>query len=117
MDEFGSSADFTARSRVFLTLSRQITQVTTDYKILAATLQHLKAENEWVRNHLSHEVPDGGDTAATLHEAYSEDIWDVFIAECKLLKTYAKLYEKRTKIGINEVKPPPTDCIFPQSTS
>lgn len=96
------------RSRTFLTLCRQITQVITDYKILAATLQHLKTENEWARGNLSHGTFGGDNAAATLHEIpaeYSEDIWDVFIAECKLLKTYAKLYEKRTKIGINEVRP------------
>lgn len=110
LDEFGSAADFTGRSRLFHTLCRQITQVTTDYKILSAALQHLKTEYEWARDHLcSSEAPDLGDTTASpLNEAppeLSDDVWDVFLAECELLTTYANLYETRTRIGINEVQP------------
>ncbi|KAL0632762.1 hypothetical protein Q9L58_008350 [Maublancomyces gigas] len=106
LNEFGSTADFTGRSRLFHTLCRQITQVATDYKILSAALQLLKTEYEWARDHLcSPEAPDLGDTTSLLSEAppeLSDDIWDVFLAECELLTTYANLYETRTRIGINE---------------
>lgn len=53
-------------------------------------------------------APDLGGTTSLLNEAppeFSDDIWDVFLAECELLTTYANLYETRTRIGINEVQP------------
>lgn len=76
----------------------------TDYEIMLASLRHLKVEHEWIRNQLNTSLE--GQSLPLLNRGLSEfndDIWDVLISECELLKTYGKLYESRTKIGINEV--------------
>lgn len=103
VNEHGTSAEFTTRSRNFLTLARQITQVSTDYEILGPALQHLKSEHEWISAQSNYDGLEMEDSTAGIDNSGIKDIWDSYLSECQLLKVYAKLYETRTRIAINEV--------------
>lgn len=102
VNEHGTSAEFTTRSRNFLTLARQITQVSTDYEILGPALQHLKSEHEWISAQSNYDGLEMEDSTAGIDNSGIKDIWDSYLSECQLLKVYAKLYETRTRIAINE---------------
>lgn len=99
MDDLHSAKDFTDRSRAFLTLNRQMTQVITDYDILEATILHLQ------REHASPAFQSFPRSAEFSPRTFNDDVWEFFLAEVRLLRTYGKLFESRTKIGINEVFP------------
>jgi hypothetical protein len=44
-------------------------------------------------------------SSAGVDNSELKDVWDVYISELQLLKAYAKLYETRTQLAINEVYP------------
>ncbi|RPB11692.1 hypothetical protein P167DRAFT_213042 [Morchella conica CCBAS932] len=102
VDENGTTSDFTARTRVFLTLARQITQVATDYDILGPALHHLKTEHEWIAAQSDDRHLETGDSTADVDNAGFKDVWDVYLSELQLLKSYAELYKTRTQLAINE---------------
>jgi hypothetical protein len=105
VDDNGSTSVFTARTRVFLTLARQITQVATDYEILGPALHHLKTEYEWIAAQSNDDHLEMDNSSAGVDNSELKDVWDVYISELQLLKAYAKLYETRTQLAINEVYP------------
>ena len=105
-----STDDHTRRVRAFLALSRQIQQVVTDYDILDATLEHLRKDHQWFEantiqttvdpqaEHITRpSVQDNINFRAPLHE-----IFDAYVREAKLVRTYSKLYDERAKIGVSE---------------
>ncbi|KAH0604229.1 uncharacterized protein H6S33_006606 [Morchella sextelata] len=102
VDDNGSTSVFTARTRVFLTLARQITQVATDYEILGPALHHLKTEYEWIAAQSNDDHLEMDNSSAGVDNSELKDVWDVYISELQLLKAYAKLYETRTQLAINE---------------
>ena len=103
-----SAEDYTRRSQSFLALSRQIQQVATDYEVLTDTVEHLR------RAHLCFEelfekTPETsfGNRTVSLNQKEEMrgilcDIFDRFLGEVKLIRTYNSLYVERTKIGVNE---------------
>ncbi|KAL9124030.1 MAG: hypothetical protein Q9217_006598 [Psora testacea] len=105
-----STEDYTRRVQAFLALSRQIQQITTDYDILDATLQHLKKEHQWFEGSLVKQIigpqaeqvtessiQDGAQLLAPLQE-----LFDSYLQEAKLIRTYSNLYNERTRIGVSE---------------
>ncbi|KAK8034054.1 hypothetical protein PG993_009049 [Apiospora rasikravindrae] len=96
--------DYAERSRNFLALSRQIYQVSTDYDILQASVEHLESQSRWFNDrHLEQHSPtadddmEGRDTHAVV-----DDIFSQILNEVSLLRTYSNLYLERSKIGIDE---------------
>ncbi|KAI0127232.1 hypothetical protein BJ170DRAFT_366212 [Xylariales sp. AK1849] len=98
--ELRTPDDYTARSRAFLALARQIHQISTDYDILTASIQHLKKQAAWYGSMLkAHEDVDD-----SVHDAQStmSDIFENLEGEVKLVGTYTQLYLERSKIGVDE---------------
>lgn len=98
--ELRTPDDYTARSRAFLALSRQIHQISTDYDILAASIEHLRAQVVW----FGKTTQSRGQVDARLLDAQSalEDILENLVSEVKLIGVYATLYLERSKIGVDE---------------
>ena len=102
-----SANDYTERVQIFLALSRQIQQVSTDYDILDATLEHLSREHQWFEKNrcsmgdskieIRASSQDDTELRAPLLETFSS-----FLREAKLIRTYSNLYNERTKIGVSE---------------
>jgi len=92
-----TAEDYTQRSQTFLSLSRQIQQVATDYDILVATINHLKREHTWLENSVNtmQRLPH-------ISGIVTKDVFDWYLEEVKLIRTYSSLYEERTKIGVSE---------------
>ena len=96
--------------KAFLALSRQIQQIATDYDVLDATLEHLQKEHQWFEeNTFRHklETPSKDTTQLSMKDqielrAPLQDMFDSFLREAKLIRTYSKLYDDRTKIGVSE---------------
>ncbi|KAI5836721.1 hypothetical protein DFP73DRAFT_347240 [Morchella snyderi] len=101
MKDFASTY-FTARTRTFLTLTREITQVVTDYEILGPALRHLKTEHEWIAAQCDDDHSGIESSTTRVDNTGLKDIWDVYLSELQLLRTYAMLYETRTQLAINE---------------
>ncbi len=101
------ASEYTKRAQDFLAFSRQIQQVSTDYDILDATLEHLKREHEWFqRNVLSSPISENTAAPSMQHEAELRaplrETFDSFLREAKLIRTYSNLYNERSKIGVSE---------------
>ncbi|ORY70497.1 uncharacterized protein BCR38DRAFT_422242 [Pseudomassariella vexata] len=98
--ELQTPDDYTARSRAFLALARQIHQISTDYDILQSSIQHLKAQTEWFRKTLNARA----DIEDHIQDAQStmDDIFENLTKEVKLIGTYTSLYLERSKIGVDE---------------
>lgn len=94
---------YTDRSQVFLQLTRQITQAVSDHPHVDNVLKYLRKEQVWIRENWP---SPSGDKDAWLwiqnHE-FAEDMLDYLWEEAQLARSYSKLYEKRTEIGIHEV--------------
>jgi hypothetical protein len=86
---------YTDRSRSFLMITRQVTQIITDYTILSWAITHLQTQHEW----LLANYPFHFDLQE--HE-FPQATWDFFQGELALLKTYSGLYHDRAKISTNE---------------
>ena len=102
-----SARDYQTRVQVFLALSRQIQQVSTDYDILDATLEHLKREHEWFQENILPTAISEIATEASMRNvtelrAPLRETFDSFLREAKLIRTYSNLYNERTKIGVSE---------------
>lgn len=103
-----SAEDYTRRSQSFLALSRQIQQVATDYDILMDTVEllqraHIRFEELFKR------TPEAslGNRSVSKNQRQEMretlcDIFDRFLGEVKLIRTYNSLYIERTRIGVNE---------------
>ncbi len=101
------ASDYTKRAQDFLAFSRQIQQVSTDYDILDATLEHLKREHEWFqKNVFSSPISETTAGPSMQHEAELRaplrETFDSFLREAKLIRTYSNLYNERSKIGVSE---------------
>ena len=102
-----SASDYTDRVQLFLAFSRQIQQITTDYDILDATLEHLHKEHRYLQNNIPStanlRTPAG---ALTQHEeelrAPLQETFNSFLREAKLIRNYSNLYNERSKIGVSE---------------
>ncbi|KAK8127823.1 hypothetical protein PG984_008931 [Apiospora sp. TS-2023a] len=100
--ELHTPNDYAERSRAFLTLSRQIYQVSTDYDILQASAEHLKSQSKWLGDkHLKRSPADNDSEEQDTHGAM-DDIFSQMLSEVSLLRTYSNLYLERSKIGIDE---------------
>lgn len=103
-----SAEDYTRRSQSFLALSRQIHQVAADYEILSDTVEHLRRAHTCFEQ-LFERTPEttSGDRSASMKQKEEMrvilcDIFDRFLGEVKLIRTYNSLYIERTRIGVNE---------------
>lgn len=102
-----SASDYTERVQIFLAFSRQIQQISTDYDVLDAALEHLVREYRWFEENIYSTTISGIETGAfeqnrvelraQLHETF-----DSFLREAKLIRTYSNLYNERSKIGVSE---------------
>jgi 16S rRNA C1402 (ribose-2'-O) methylase RsmI len=106
VNELQSYEDYTARTRAFLALARQIHQVSTDYDILAESVDHLRKQLDWFQEKLPMASIS---TAEELHKSFPEithsnlsDVFDSLVKEVKLIGTYTKLYLDSSKIGVDE---------------
>ncbi|KAH9889213.1 hypothetical protein F4778DRAFT_395310 [Xylariomycetidae sp. FL2044] len=98
--ELRTPDDYTERSRAFLALARQIHQISTDYDILAASIEHLRAQAAW----LGRTLGDGDQTRNNNPEdqADLEDTFENLEKEVRLIGVYTRLYLERSKIGVDE---------------
>ncbi|KAK9791968.1 hypothetical protein SCARD494_07375 [Seiridium cardinale] len=96
--ELRTPDDYTARSRAFLALSRQIHQISTDYDILTSSIEHLKAQVAWFGKQSEARVADHIEDA----QSAMEDIFENLEKEVKLIGVYTRLYLERSKIGVDE---------------
>ena len=108
-NEMRSAEDYTRRSQSFLSLSRQIQQVATVYDILTDTVEYLqKAHACYEEELLVYTVRnDEGEHVAPTHQeevarGLLGDVFERFLKEVKLIRTYSTLYVERTKIGVSE---------------
>lgn len=105
VNELHTTEDYTERSKAFLSLSRQIYQVATDYDILAEAVGHLQRQSTWFNDWLisvsgdssSERVRKMMDAQRVLNDAFENLLKDV-----KLIGTYSNLYLERSKIGVSE---------------
>ncbi|KAI0470096.1 hypothetical protein GGR56DRAFT_152647 [Xylariaceae sp. FL0804] len=95
--ELHTPEDYTKRSQVFLTMSRQIQQVSTDHHILEASIVFLQAQLDWFSRHTT-----VGDTGLSTDSTMMEEILESMVKKVKLCGIYARLYLDRARIGVNE---------------
>ncbi|KAI1851529.1 hypothetical protein JX265_012389 [Neoarthrinium moseri] len=98
--ELRTPDDYTARSRAFLALARQIHQISTDYDILAGSIEHLKTQTAWFGDTLKGQSSIENDAKGI--QCDMEDIFENLVKEVKLIGVYTKLYLERSKIGVDE---------------
>ena len=101
------ASDYTERVQKFLELSRQIKQIATDYDVLDATLEHLQREHQWFQDNTASTTISGVTSEAAMQcgaelRAPLQEIFDSFMREAKLIRTYSNLYNERSKIGVSE---------------
>ena len=82
---------------MFLAFSRQIQQISTDYDVLDATLEHLQRESQWYQDHIETSMQHEVELRVSLQETINS-----FLREAKLIRTYSNLYNERSKIGVSE---------------
>ena len=82
---------------MFLAFSRQIQQISTDYDVLDATLEHLQRESRWFQDYIGASMQQEVELLVSLQETI-----DSFLREAKLIRTYSNLYNERSKIGVSE---------------
>ncbi len=102
-----SAYDYTERVQIFLAFSRQIQQISTDYDVLDATLEHLSREYQRFEEircstaiskiEIGTPLQDETELRAQLLEKFNS-----FLREAKLIRTYSNLYDERSKIGVSE---------------
>lgn len=102
-----SASDYTERVQIFLGLSRQIQQISTDYDVLDATLEHLQREHQWFQDNTVSTTVSGVTMGASMQcgaelRAPLRETFDSFLREAKLIRTYSNLYNERSKIGVSE---------------
>ncbi len=96
--------------QAFLALSRQIQQIATDYDVLEATLEHLQKEHQWFEGIIVGKpvnLQAGDQARSTIQDeielrAPLQEIFDSYLREAKLIRTYSSLYDERAKIGVSE---------------
>ncbi|KAI9846952.1 MAG: hypothetical protein M1838_001088 [Thelocarpon superellum] len=93
---------FSRRSQAFLELSRQITQVATDYDILTCSLRRIQQEHLWLERRWKPLHDDHSTALWRQNNEFVTDMFRFFLEETQLCRMYGKLYEERSKIGINE---------------
>ncbi|KAI1335996.1 hypothetical protein F5Y15DRAFT_427552 [Xylariaceae sp. FL0016] len=98
--ELRTPDDYTERSRAFLALARQIHQISTDYDILAASIEYLRVQATWLGAALRDQSTIDGSTNSIQHDF--EDTFENLEKEVKLIGVYTKLYLERSKIGVDE---------------
>lgn len=98
--ELRTPDNYTARLRAFLTLSRQIHQISTDHDILSSSIDHLRVETAWFGRMFAARP----DIEYHIQNAQSavEDIFANLEKEVSLIKVYTRLYLERSKIGVDE---------------
>ncbi|CAD6589452.1 MAG: hypothetical protein ASARMPREDX12_003838 [Alectoria sarmentosa] len=99
--------DFLERVQTFLTLSRQIQQISTDFTIIDAAFELLIKEHEWFEENVFPTPISGAATASspsneTELRAMLGETFESFLREAKLTRTYGNLYMERSKIGVSE---------------
>lgn len=105
VDQLHTTEDYTERSKAFLSLSRQIHQVATDYDILAETVEHLQKQAAWFNEWL---MGSSGDASSERVQKMMDaqrvlnDTFDNLLKDVKLIGTYSNLYLERSKIGVSE---------------
>lgn len=101
MQEFKAqqlASDCTERVQAFLAFSRQIQQISTDYDVLDATLEHLQSESQWLQDYtVGASMQNEIELRVSLQETFNS-----FLREAKLIRTYSNLYNERSKIGVSE---------------
>lgn len=102
-----SANDYTERVQVFLAFSRQIQQISTDYDVLDATLEHLEREHQWFEENIFPTAISGIATGASIQDETElrttlRETFSSFLREAKLIRTYSNLYNERSKIGVSE---------------
>ncbi|KAK8130708.1 hypothetical protein PG999_003088 [Apiospora kogelbergensis] len=101
--ELQTPNDYAERLRAFLALSRQIYQISTDYDILSASVEHLKLQSKWFTDmYLKEYAGDGNELEGRDTHGAMDDIFGQMPHEVSLLRTYSNLYLERSKIGIDE---------------
>lgn len=102
--ELQTPNDYAERLRAFLALSRQIYQISTDYDILSASVEHLKLQSKWFTDMYLKEYAGDGNDLEGLRDTHGamDDIFGQMPHEVSLLRTYSNLYLERSKIGIDE---------------
>ena len=101
------ASEYQTRVQNFLNFSRQIQQISTDYDVLDATLEHLKKEHEWFQDNIFSSTSSAIFSEASMRNqaelrAPLRETFDSFLREAKLIRTYSNLYNERTKIGVSE---------------
>ena len=92
---------------MFLAFSRQIQQISTDYDVLDATLEHLDREHQWFEGNLFPTATSGITTGTSTHAETElrttlRETFSSFLREAKLIRTYSNLYNERSNIGVSE---------------
>ena len=104
--------EHTRRAREFLAVSRRLEQITTDYDILRAAIDHMVAQSTWYeergeKNAFALTSPPAGTSPMTIlpsEKARSllHNNLDNLKQDIELVRSYNRLYRVRSKIGINE---------------
>lgn len=102
-----SASDCTERVQAFLAVSRQIQQISTDYDVLDATLEHLQRECQWLHDYTVATPISGAAEGASMRNEIElrvslQETFNSFLREAKLIRTYSNLYNERSKIGVSE---------------
>lgn len=90
-----------------MAFSRQIQQISTDYDVLDATLEHLSREYQWFEKNRYSTVNSTIETGVSVRDetelcAQLLETFNAFLREAKLIRTCSNLYNERCKIGVSE---------------
>lgn len=94
---------FTRRTQSFIQLSRQMTQAATDFEIACASLAQIRKEHSWVSTRWKRPAQD--EVLWAQDDEFITTMLDLFDSDSRLHATYGKLYEDRSKLGVNEASP------------